>query len=581
MMRFATLLLALLHAALTVAVLPPLNFWPLAFLVPVPLGLIAVRTRSLRSIILPVLAAQMLMWLWLLRWIIPVTAAGYPALALYQSIHTLLAVWVLQRACRSPRLARIPMAVLLPLIWTASEYFRGDIAFNGYPWYLLAHPLINWLSFAQSSDLFGAYFVSFLAAIPAGVALDVARVTPGLTKEDPDRDVSTARARSGSSSFVVRPGVVAFLLLIANVAYGQFRLRQQSPLASGPRILAIQTNLPQDNKIGWTPEQQAIDLPAFMQLTREALASVGGPEAVDLIAWPETMVPSLGFEQATRDAVYRFGDNWSYLTRWADAVEALSRDELATPMLVGSGAWVGTSIKIDDDDIAHLEREQEYNSAYLLQGQPPYQRYDKAVLTPFGETMPYISAWPWLEGKLLVLGAGGMQFNLDANPNVQILRLNASSRPFSLAAPICFEDTVSSLCRRMAYADGGKRADIFVNISNDGWFGASKADRILHAQAGRFRCIENRLPMVRCVNTGVSVHVDSCGRLVNAAAGSGYGAINQPAWLLANVMTDSRVTLFGRIGNAFAAVCLLLALGMLMITFIRPARSTPASGAAT
>ena len=65
----------------------------------------------------------------------------------------------------------------------------------------------------------------------------------------------------------------------------------------------------------------------------------------------------------------------------------------------------------------------------------------------------------------------------------------------------------------MAYADGGKRADLFVNISNDGWFGDSKADRILHAQSGRFRCIENRLPMVRCVNTGASVHVDSCGRL--------------------------------------------------------------------
>ena len=350
-------------------------------------------------------------------------AAGYPALALYQSIHTLLLVWVLQRACHSPRLARVPMAVLLPLIWTASEYFRGDVAFNGYPWYLLAHPLINWLSFAQSSDLFGAYFVSFLATVPAGAAMDLVRHTPGLIAGRPGLAGSPSHAKSPhrqpGSSFV-RPGVVALCVLVANVAYGQFRLRQQSTLASGPRILAIQTSLPQDNKMGWTAEQQAIDLPAFMQLTREALAAVGGREAVDLIVWPETMVPSLGFEQATRDAVYRFGDGWSYLTRWADAVETLSRDELAMPMLVGSGAWVGTSIKIDDDDIAHLAHEQEYNSAYLLQGRPPYQRYDKAVLTPFGETMPYISAWPWLEEKLLALGAEGMQFNLDANPNVQI-----------------------------------------------------------------------------------------------------------------------------------------------------------------
>ena len=183
-----------------------------------------------------------------------------------------------------------------------------------------------------------------------------------------------------------------------------------------------------------------------------------------------------------------------------------------------------------------------------------------------------------------------MQFNLDANPDIQVLRLHASNRSsdsaggtnaqVDIGTPICFEDTVSSLCRQMAYAGGAKRADLFVNISNDGWFGSSAADRILHAQIARFRCIENRLPMIRCVNTGVSVHVDSCGRLLNAAGASGYGAINQPSWLHANVMIDARVNLFGRLGNAFPAACLLVVLGFLVITFIRPARTSSASGAA-
>ena len=42
------------------------------------------------------------------------------------------------------------------------------------------------------------------------------------------------------------------------------------------------------------------------------------------------------------------------------------------------------------------------------------QNADGFFLTPFGETMPYIRAWPWLQARMLAIGARGMQFNLDA-----------------------------------------------------------------------------------------------------------------------------------------------------------------------
>src|SRR4029079_14531212 len=106
-----------------------------------------------------------------------------------------------------------------------------------------------------------AYFITFLVVIPAGIAIDIFASTPGLTsasEKDPDRLRLRHGARSGFSSAppsLVRPGVVAVLLLIANVGYGQWRLHQTATLAPGPRILAIQTNLPQDNKIGWSIDQ--------------------------------------------------------------------------------------------------------------------------------------------------------------------------------------------------------------------------------------------------------------------------------------------------------------------------------------
>lgn len=551
--------LAALHGLMFVAVFPPLSLWLLAFVSPIPLAMLALGSRSMRGVLAPLLVTQMLAWLWLLRWIIPVTVVGYPALALYLSIHTLILAWALRRIAASPRLARVPMTLLIPLLWTTSEYFRGEIAFNGYPWYMLGHPLIDWLSFAQSADLFGAYFITFLAVMPAGIALDMLwRTAPAPPQP--------ARRRHAVA-------IGAMLVLIANVGYGRWRMQQQATLSDGPRILAIQTNLPQDNKIGWTREQRDRDIPEFMRLTREAFNAVGGRDRIDLLVWPETMVYSAGFEKEATEQLPLFGDNGRDLLQWAQTVEAMGRDELRVPMLVGSEAWVDAQIVTGDDGIARLIPGKEYNSAYLLQDQPPYQRYDKAVLTPFGETMPYISNWPWLEQRLLALGAGGMEFNLDANPQVQLLELHREpadgSPAWRLGVPICFEDTVAWLCRKMAYSGGRKQADVFVNISNDGWFGRSRGDRILHAKIARFRCIENRTPMVRCVNTGVSVQVDSCGRVLAAAGESGYGVINQPGWVLANVRIDSRVTLFGRIGGLFPSACLLLTLGLVILTFVR------------
>ena len=57
----------------------------------------------------------------------------------------------------------------------------------------------------------------------------------------------------------------------------------------------------------------------------------------------------------------------------------------------------------------------QFNSAFVIdEGRVLDQRYDKMVLTPFGEVMPGISRVPWLEQALLALGAGGMTFELSA-----------------------------------------------------------------------------------------------------------------------------------------------------------------------
>jgi apolipoprotein N-acyltransferase len=53
-----------------------------------------------------------------------------------------------------------------------------------------------------------------------------------------------------------------------------------------------------------------------------------------------------------------------------------------------------------------------------------------------------------------------------------------------------------------------------------------------------FRCIENRIPMARCSNTGISGFIDSCGRATHSTA------LDQPATAVGRLALDERETFY-------------------------------------
>ena len=525
--------LAVTHAALFMAAYPSINLWPLSFLAIAPLWWLAVHARTMRRALLVVFIVQLGLWLWMNRWILPVTAAGYPLLSMYMAGYAVLFVWLVRRVGCHRRFSRWPATCLLPILWVGVECLRGELIFRGYPWYLLAHPLIEWPVLVQSVDLLGTYWLSFLSAMVSGAIVDIVTMR------------STQTIRRAAVAVVG----LTLVLHAANVAYGLWRLGQPT-LRPGPSILVIQTNLPQDNKIGWPREQQFGDFGDFVSLTQQAHAeAVAAGTTPDLVVWPETMVPGYGLEPETieyqRENGYYPGDVYS-----ATLSELVAT--LDTPLLVGSPSYFGLHAVGKE-----WNWDRHYNSAYLVDGHPPYQRYDKHFLTPFGETMPFISAWPWLEQRLLALGAQGMRFNLDSNPQIKRLRLDWNDQTLRLATPICFEDTVAWLCRKMVYTNGAKTAEVLVNLSNDGWFGASVSGRRQHAQIARFRCVENRVPMIRAANTGLSVAIDSRGKIIGRIGEGRYGTSQTPGTLLAEPLLDSRSTLYGRLGDVWAWLCLI------------------------
>ncbi len=528
--------LAVVNAGLFGLAYPGAGLWPLTFVAAAPLVWLALACPgSNRRVLFPVFGAQFVMWLFLNAFLFDVTAVGYVLLCFYMGGYVIGFMWLLRSI---GRVFRWPAALLAPIVWVGVEFARGELVFNGYPWFLAAHPAIEWPLLVQSADLLGMYFVSFAVVMVSGLVVDVVRFRSGAL---PRRALVTAGAAT--------VGVHA-----ANLLYGAARIDPGE--TEGPVVLAIQTNLPQSNKLAWTAEQQVQDVGLFVDLTLDAARNA--PVKPALVLWPETMLPGFGLEPQTIRASVEYGlvEPEMFALTIADLAKRLD-----VPLLVGSPTYLG--MRVEDRQWAW---DTHYNSAYLVASMsPPYARYDKSFLTPFGETMPYISAWPWLESKLMAMGAGGMRFDLDANPDSTLFEVPWTGGTVRLATPICFEITMARVCRRMVYIDGVKAADVLVNLSNDGWFGSSNAGRRRHVQMARFRCVENRVPMIRSVNTGMSLAVDSSGRLIGPIDVTGDGpaaVLREPGWVLAELPLDRRSTVYGRIGDAWGWVCLLATSGL-------------------
>ncbi len=523
----------LAFAGLSVASFPPFDLWGLALVAVTPLAWLAAVGRA-RPASLGFWAAigSSPFWVFEHWWVREVSAAGLAPMVIYLSVYPGLFVWIGARAIR--RWPRLSMTLAAPFAWGGLEFLRGAIAFDGYPWYLAGAPLIGapgeWLSWAGA--YVGVFGVSMLACLAAGLLADV------------------LRARIGAGQ------IIGALVVIAWAGLGMIAAHEPGE-AGSLRVAVVQTNVPQDNKIGWTPSQRVHDFDRFLDLTRAA-AGVG--ETPDLVVWPETMAPGDTLDAASVEAERAADLVWildepidgathigsTMLTDLLLAVQA----RLGAPMLVGATAYDNLRIQSDPGGAIRYESDAVYNSAFLIEGGAVGQtRYDKLHLTPFGEVMPYISAWPWLERRMLDVGAAGMSFELAEGAGPVRLDVPAEGGPVAVATPICFEATMPGVCRRLVFEGGERRAGLMINLTNDGWFGSSDAGRRSHLLAARWRCVELGTPMVRAANTGVSCVIDAHGRVVRDRLDDGSAADRAEGTLTEDVPLASGVTPYARIGD--------------------------------
>lgn len=518
-----------------------------------PAGLLAVRARHAWRLAWTGQVVWTLWWLWMLRWVIPVTVPGYLAmcvfLALYPTAALLLVRWLV-RGCG------VAAVLALPMGWVSMELLRGYWPAGGFGWFSLGHALGSWLPeqgagrLVQTADLGGELVVSLLLAMPSGLMVDV--VTRRRTR--------TARSRRGR----VRPSIMIWALVWAGAwIYGEVRLRQDSSIqaesTSTWRVAAVQTNVPQDNKIAPDPQRLARDWQAMVALTEHAAQA-----QPNLVVWPETVVP--GYLDDRSLQLSRTGAADWHL--YHQQISAIAR-EGGFAMVVGAASVEDWTVRPDADHLTPIDR---HNSAFVYHadGSRDPGRYDKMHLVPFGEYIPWVQTQPWLRDRFLRhLSPYAFDYTLDPGRTAIVFTIDGPTEGenWTLATPICIEDAVGRVCRAMVWREAGhvraqdrKRVDLLVNLTNDAWY-SGLSQRAQHLQIAAFRCIENRVPMVRAVNTGMSALIDSSGRvramvessgpLVDGYDGASPRVRGQytEGLVIGSVHRDVRVPLFARLGD--------------------------------
>jgi apolipoprotein N-acyltransferase len=291
------------------------------------------------------------------------------------------------------------------------------------------------------------------------------------------------------------------------------RLVDAPSAALSRNAVLVQQNVPV--QADWSPAYFQQTMSELTKLTLDSVANLKSGNA-DLIVWPESPAPFF-----SNDAHFR--ESMSDLARKANA-------------------WLVVGAIGSDAPRPNVEGPV-YNSAVLVDPAGEMKsRYDKVHLVPFGEYLPFPTLFSFAGG--LTKEVGQFEHGTSRRP------LNAGGELLGLF--ICYESIFPDEVRQSAKHG----ADVFVNISNDGWYGDSGA-YAQHLNQTRMRAIENDRWVLSATDTGVTASIDPLGRVVARVPRK------QRIALVAPYALTSVTTFYTRYGDWFAYACAIISIGAL------------------
>jgi apolipoprotein N-acyltransferase len=284
----------------------------------------------------------------------------------------------------------------------------------------------------------------------------------------------------------------------------------------------VQSNIPILDE-PWSLDYTLSTLTELQALsTRPSAAVTGSP---GLIVWPESPAPFFATDlhvRATLAEVARSTD--SYIVAGTMGIEHAGDPNRppdifnSASLIAPTGAWV--------------------------------QRYDKIHLVPYGEYIP-------LENMFT--------FARALTKEVSTFARGTKRRPMEeggvrVGTFICYESVFPNEVRQ--FARNG--AQVFVNISNDSWFGPTGAPG-QHLNMARMRAVENDRWLLRDTNSGITAIIDPYGRIVAEAPREQRTALQGTYSLI-----DS-TTFYTRHGDWFPFLCAIITVAGVVLRFREPA----------
>jgi apolipoprotein N-acyltransferase len=414
-----------------------------------------------------------------------------------------------------------------PLLWVTLEYARSNFFFLALPWALLAHSQWKYPAIIQLAALTGSYGVSFLVVLVNSALALLLLILSSKSKLLRLPDSILPSAKSAISLTLAAAALTGLALL-----YGVAVLSR--PIKGNEiRLSALQGNI--DRQIKADPKKHAVQImQTYTNLTRQA-----AKDQPDLILWPEASTPGFVLKDLP-------------LLRNISTLVA----ETKTPFLIGSSEYP----KFVKD--RPLRPEDVGNTALYFSAAGKFLgQYLKIHLVPFGEYIPYEGVIDWPD---VIVPADKKTFEIPGKEYTLF-----SLGEYKFGAVICWEVVFPQLFR--SFVKTG--ANFMINLTNEGWFGDSAAPYQMAAIVA-MRAAENRVPVVRSANTGISCFIDAFGRITGVVKDRHNKPTYVEGYLTRSIRPSREKTFYTRYGDIFAYLCIIISLCLLFSCLIFPKLQT-------
>src|SRR5450631_785210 len=399
----------------------------------------------------------------------------------------------------------LPPLIAAPFLWVALEFAASRI--TSVPWDQFGYSQVDNYWLTSLAPFTGVYGLSFILVMASATIV---------------------------SALIDHAESLRYRFAVLGTAVGVTGLLQLGHLFPPPpqptqaTAVLMQPNLSVKGTSAWEQTLYDANVAEFSRLSKQTCGTyIGGlpqtnARAVvapcvdrltkpDLIAWPEAPT-------AFHDIDPRFQEVMHNLAT-----------ETGASVIAGN---VGIETKAGDYTI--------FNSAVVYSPQGDFVgRYDKIHLVPFGEYVPF---------KDLLFFAGHLTRNVSDFGRGEYRKVFRTGG-HRYGVFICYESIFADEIRQFAV----NGAEVFVNISDDGWYGETSAPW-QHLDMARMRAIENRRWIVRDTNNGTTTIIDPYGRPtvsiprnIRSSLSGRYGFRDD-------------VTFYSAHGDVFAILCAIIAI---------------------